>query len=93
MKLLERLNALWARLWASDEYEVECVGHMHKVVFSAGDVIVVGTDQVLSVEQVLRLEAYVSKRVMGAKVLVLDGGTTLGVVGMPRVAEVDRGAD
>lgn len=92
MKLLERLKALWARLTGSDEYEVECVGHMHRVVFDTGDVIVATTTTRLSMEQAARVEAYLSKRLRGAEVLVLDSGLQLGVVSMPRVLEAASGA-
>ncbi len=93
MKILLRLKALWAKLWHSDEYEVECVGHMHKVVYNDGDVIVVTVDHWLPKEQAARLEGYIKTRIPGANVLLLENGLKLGVVGMPRVEEVARGAD
>lgn len=91
MKLLERLKALWAKLWVTDEYEVECVGHMHKVVFNDGDVVVITVDHWLQPDHRARLEGYIRTRLPSAQVLILENGLKMGVIGMPRVAEVERG--
>ncbi len=92
MKLLERLKALWVRLFHRDEYEVECVGHMHKVVFNDGDVIVITVDHWLPPDPRARLEGYIRTRLPSAQVLILENGLKMSVIGMPRVAEADRGA-
>lgn len=93
MSIIERLKARWARLWPSDEFEVECVGHMHKVVFNDGDVIVITVDHWLPKEQRASLEGYIRTHLGDVNILVLENGLKLGVLGMPEVAEADRGAD
>jgi len=92
MKLFEKLKALWFAICAMDEPEAEFIGNIQRVVFNTGDVIVVTTDRLLSREHCVRICDSLQPVFPGSRVVVLDSGLKFGVVSMPPVAEVVRGA-
>jgi hypothetical protein len=61
--------------------EVQYVGDVERVQFKPGDVIIVRCPDHLPVSVMEQMREHVSALFGGAKVVVLTGGTTLGVIG------------